>query len=98
MFFLIGLALFLTLFVMGPVADRIYADAYVPYVEKKVSGVPAIQFERLLQEVTAHWDTKCLRVSRTGAESRFLPVKDHPELAARLPVIQEVLRARGIPV
>ncbi|MFO0666011.1 MAG: UTP--glucose-1-phosphate uridylyltransferase [Polyangiaceae bacterium] len=67
-------------------------------VEKKVSGMPAIQFERLLQEVTAHWDTKCLRVSRTGAESRFLPVKDHPELAARLPVIEEVLRARGIPV
>ena len=40
---LIGLALFLTLFVMGPVADRIYADAYVPYVEKKVSGGEAIE-------------------------------------------------------
>ena len=31
---LIGLALFLTLFVMSPVVDRIYADAYVPYSEQ----------------------------------------------------------------
>lgn len=67
-------------------------------VEKKVGGAPAIQFERLLQEISAHWDTQCVRVSRTGSESRFLPVKDFPELAARLPVIQEVLKARGIHV
>jgi flagellar biosynthesis protein FliP len=33
---IIGLSLFLTLFVMGPVADRIYADAYVPYSEQKL--------------------------------------------------------------
>ena len=30
---LIGLALFLTLFVMQPVFDRVYEDAYVPYTE-----------------------------------------------------------------
>ncbi|MDQ6620915.1 MAG: flagellar type III secretion system pore protein FliP [Pseudomonadota bacterium] len=34
---IIGLSLFLTLFVMGPVADRIYADAYVPYSEQKIN-------------------------------------------------------------
>jgi flagellar biosynthetic protein FliP len=39
---LIGLSLFLTLFVMGPVGERIYADAYVPYNEKKISGAEAI--------------------------------------------------------
>ena len=33
---IVGLSLFLTLFVMGPVADRIYADAYVPYSEQKL--------------------------------------------------------------
>ena len=32
----IGLSLFLTLFVMGPVADQIYAQAYVPYSEQKI--------------------------------------------------------------
>ena len=34
---IIGLSLFLTLFVMGPVADRIYAEAYVPYNEQKIT-------------------------------------------------------------
>ncbi|GMU71324.1 MAG: flagellar type III secretion system pore protein FliP [Burkholderiales bacterium] len=39
---LIGLSLFLTLFVMGPVADRIHAEAYVPYTERKLSGAEAL--------------------------------------------------------
>ena len=33
---LIGLALFLTLFVMSPVLERIHAEAYQPYVENKL--------------------------------------------------------------
>ena len=39
---IIGLSLFLTLFVMGPVADRIYADAYVPYSEQKIAFSQAL--------------------------------------------------------
>ncbi|MFY9315761.1 MAG: flagellar type III secretion system pore protein FliP [Burkholderiales bacterium] len=34
---LVGLALFLTLVVMSPVIDRIYADAYQPYTENRIS-------------------------------------------------------------
>ena len=34
---LIGLALFLTLFVMAPTLERVYADAYLPYTENKLS-------------------------------------------------------------
>ena len=34
---LIGLSLFLTLFVMSPVLDRVYNDAYLPYTQKKLS-------------------------------------------------------------
>jgi len=34
---LIGLALFLTLFIMNPVFDKIYKDAVKPYLEEKVS-------------------------------------------------------------
>jgi flagellar biosynthetic protein FliP len=34
---LVGLALFLTLFVMGPVFDKIYTDAYLPYQENRIS-------------------------------------------------------------
>jgi flagellar biosynthetic protein FliP len=32
-----GLSLFLTLFVMGPVFDKIYADAYLPLSENKIT-------------------------------------------------------------
>lgn len=34
---LIGLALFLTFFVMSPVLDKIYIEAYLPYSENKLS-------------------------------------------------------------
>jgi len=39
---LIGLSLFLTLFVMGPVLDRIYAEAYVPFNEQKIDFSTAL--------------------------------------------------------
>ena len=39
---IIGLSLFLTLFVMGPVVDRIYDDAYLPYTQQKISFSQAI--------------------------------------------------------
>ena len=34
---LVGLALFLTMFVMAPVLDRIYIEAYVPYTQNKLT-------------------------------------------------------------
>jgi flagellar biosynthetic protein FliP len=34
---LVGLALFLTFFVMSPVFDKIYTDAYLPYSDNKIS-------------------------------------------------------------
>ena len=63
-------------------------------VQKKVDGKAAVQFERLLQELTAVLDTTYVRVPREGAESRFLPVKDPEELERRRPEIRDVLRAR----
>jgi flagellar biosynthetic protein FliP len=40
---LVGLALFLTLVVMSPVFDRIYADAYLPYAENKLGFNDALR-------------------------------------------------------
>ena len=40
---LIGLALFLTLFVMGPVLDKIYTDAYQPLSENKINMTQALE-------------------------------------------------------
>jgi UTP--glucose-1-phosphate uridylyltransferase len=65
-------------------------------VEKKVDGRPAIQFERLLQEITAQMPSTYLEVPRDGAASRFLPVKDFDELARRRANIEVVARARGM--
>jgi flagellar biosynthetic protein FliP len=39
---LIGLALFLTFFIMAPVGEKIYADAYVPLSENRISFVQAL--------------------------------------------------------
>ncbi|WP_147198587.1 flagellar type III secretion system pore protein FliP [Pantoea sp. MBD-2R] len=39
---LVGLSLFLTFFIMGPVFDKIYQDAYLPFSEDKISMQDAI--------------------------------------------------------
>ncbi len=65
-------------------------------VHKKVDDQPVVQFERLVNEVTSHLPTAYLHMPREGTASRFLPVKDNDELAARVPEILAVARARGI--
>lgn len=65
-------------------------------VEKTVAGHKAVQFERLINEVTFVKDTSYVRVPRQGAEARFLPVKDHAELEARRPEISLIAQARGM--
>lgn len=40
---LVGLALFLTLFVMSPVFDQAYRDAYKPFSENKISAEQALE-------------------------------------------------------
>lgn len=65
-------------------------------VEKKVDGRPAIQFERLIQEITAFLPTTYVEVPRDGEASRFLPVKDFEELERRRSTIERVARARSM--
>lgn len=40
---LIGLALFLTMFVMAPVFDKLYQDSVKPYLDEKISATQAVQ-------------------------------------------------------
>ncbi len=63
-------------------------------VTKKAEGRSAIQYERLINEVTFTLDTQYIRVPRAGSESRFLPVKDHDELAARQTELKALTKAR----
>jgi flagellar biosynthetic protein FliP len=39
---LVGLSLFLTFFIMSPVLDRVYADAYLPLAENRITFVQAV--------------------------------------------------------
>jgi UTP--glucose-1-phosphate uridylyltransferase len=65
-------------------------------VQKDVGGRPALQFERLLQELTGAMEAIYVRVPREGLTSRFLPAKDFDELARRRDEIRCVARARGM--
>lgn len=65
-------------------------------VSKDVGGDQAIQFERLIGEITTALDSRFVRVPRQGAVSRFLPVKDHDELARRTDEIRSVAQSRGM--
>jgi UTP--glucose-1-phosphate uridylyltransferase len=65
-------------------------------VEKKVDGRPAIQYERLINEVTFQLPTHYVQVPRKGAASRFLPVKDHDELARRKSDLETLAAERGM--
>jgi UTP--glucose-1-phosphate uridylyltransferase len=64
-------------------------------VEKQVEGRVAIQFERILNELTSVLPARYLLVPRSGPHGRFLPVKDQQELARRRPEIEHVMRAAG---
>lgn len=65
-------------------------------VKKTVQGQPAVQFERLVNELTRHLNTRFLHVPRTDTNARFLPVKDDAELAARRGELEIVTKARGM--
>jgi flagellar biosynthetic protein FliP len=40
---IVGLALFLTFFIMAPVGDKIYTDAYLPLTENRISFTEALE-------------------------------------------------------
>jgi UTP--glucose-1-phosphate uridylyltransferase len=65
-------------------------------VEKKVGNGIAVQFERLVQELTGAMQASYVRVPRDGDASRFLPVKDFEELARRKAQIHAVAKARAM--
>lgn len=62
-------------------------------VLKTVDGEPAIQFERLYHELSAHVATTFLVVPRSGPRGRFLPVKERADLEDIQPLLREMLAA-----
>jgi len=60
--------------------------------QKVVDGQQAIQFERLIGELTHFVDAHYLRVAREGSASRFFPVKTPDELAPAREVLKQRLK------
>ena len=78
--------------------DRLDRDFDLSWfmVRKKVDGRPAIQFERLVGQISAFVPTHYLEVPREGVDGRFLPIKDPSDLERRAPMIRELMQARGV--
>lgn len=65
-------------------------------VNKTVDGKPAVQFERLVGELTAFLDPAFLRVERHGPDARFQPIKTPEDMDQQRPDIVKALQARGV--
>src|SRR3990172_5689264 len=71
---LIGLALFLTFFVMSPVFDKIYTDAYQPFADNKISMAQA------LEKGSVPLKTFMLRQTREADLALFVKISDSEPL------------------
>ena len=64
-------------------------------VNKQVGAAQAIQFERLLGELTEGLACHFMRVARDGPQSRFMPIKTRDDLVRQRPLIQLLAQQRG---
>jgi len=80
---IVGLSLFLTLFVMGPTLDRIYQEAYRPYSEQKMS------FEKALDTGASPLRTFMTRQTRESDLGLFARIA---KVDPKLPVAEVPMR------
>ena len=71
---LVGLALFLTFFVMAPVFDKIYVDAYQPLSENKIS------FSEAVEKASAPMKSFMLKQTRESDLALFVRISHSPPL------------------
>ena len=71
---IIGLSLFLTFFVMSPVLDKIYVDAYQPYSENK------IQMGEALDKGVVPLKTFMLKQTRESDLALYVKMSKNPKL------------------
>lgn len=71
---LIGLALFLTFFVMSPVFDKMYTDAYLPYSENKMD------FNQAVEKASIPLKTFMLRQTRETDLALFVRISNSEPL------------------
>ncbi|ADL55089.1 flagellar type III secretion system pore protein FliP [Gallionella capsiferriformans] len=71
---LIGLSLFLTFFIMSPVFDKIYTDAYLPYSENR------IELQEAVEKGVIPLKTFMLRQTRQADLALFVKISNSDEL------------------
>jgi flagellar biosynthetic protein FliP len=71
---MVGLALFLTLFVMSPVLDKIYVEAYLPLQENKIT------MQEALERGGAPLKSFMLKQTRQGDLALFVKLSRTPAL------------------
>ena len=82
---LVGLALFLTFFVMAPVFDRIYTDAYLPYSQNRIS------LEQAYEKGSAPLKTFMLRQTREADLALFVRISESAPLESAEDVPLKIL-------
>ncbi|MBY0578141.1 MAG: flagellar type III secretion system pore protein FliP [Burkholderiales bacterium] len=71
---LVGLALFLTFFVMAPVFDKIYVDAYQPLSENKIN------FTQAIEKASTPLKAFMLKQTRESDLALFVRISHSPQL------------------
>lgn len=69
---IIGLSLFLTIFVMGPTFDKIYQDAWLPYSKNEIG------FDAAVEKGSAPLKTFMLKQTRTSDLALFIKISHDP--------------------
>ncbi|MDH5480927.1 MAG: flagellar type III secretion system pore protein FliP [Nitrosomonas sp.] len=82
---LIGLALFLTFFIMAPVIDRVYEEAYLPFSEDKISIMEAAD------KASVPLKKFMLHQTREADIALFVQISGHDEIESREQVPLKIL-------
>jgi len=82
---LLGLALFLTFFIMSPVIDRVYTEAYLPFSEDKISIVEAAE------KASVPLKSFMLHQTRETDLALFVQISNSEELESRDKVPLKIL-------
>jgi len=82
---LVGLSIFLTFFIMAPVFDRIYTEAYKPLSEEK------IKFDEALEKGAVPLRTFMLRQTREADLALFMKLSESPPVKTPEEVPMKVL-------
>jgi flagellar biosynthetic protein FliP len=82
---LLGLALFLTFFIMSPVIDRVYNEAYLPFSEDKINIMEAVE------KASVPLKSFMLHQTRETDLALFVQISDSEEIESRDEVPLKIL-------